>query len=57
MKLPRVAVIVLNWNGLAEALDCLESLAGLDYPAYEVVVVDNGSTMGLCQLSANASRW
>lgn len=43
---PRVAIIVLNWNGLADTLACLRSLAGLDYPNYEVVVVDNGSTDG-----------
>lgn len=40
----QVMIIVLNWNGLADTLACLESLAGLDYPAYGVVVVDNGST-------------
>lgn len=43
---PRVAIIVLNWNGLVDTLECLESLAGLDYPSFEVVVVDNGSTDG-----------
>jgi len=40
----RVVIIVLNWNGLADTLACLASLACLDYPAHEVVVVDNGST-------------
>jgi GT2 family glycosyltransferase len=39
----RVMVIVLNWNGLADTLACLASLARLDYLAHEVVVVDNGS--------------
>jgi GT2 family glycosyltransferase len=42
--MPRVMIIVLNWNGLADTLACLASLARLDYPAHEVVVVDNGST-------------
>jgi hypothetical protein len=37
-------IIILNWNGLADTLECLESLARLDYADYEVVVVDNGST-------------
>jgi GT2 family glycosyltransferase len=50
---PRVVIIVLNWNGLADTLGCLESLARLDYAdqvgAYEVVVVDNGSTDGSVQ--------
>jgi GT2 family glycosyltransferase len=38
-----VVVIILNWNGLADTLECLESLAHLDYQGHEVVVVDNGS--------------
>jgi GT2 family glycosyltransferase len=42
--MPQVTIIVLNWNGLADTLECLASLARLNYPAYEVVVVDNGST-------------
>jgi GT2 family glycosyltransferase len=49
---PQVVIVVLNWNGLADTLECLESLARLDYPAYEVVVVDNDSTDG----SAEAIR-
>lgn len=43
---PRVAVVVLNWNGRADTVECLESLARLEPPAHEVVVVDNGSTDG-----------
>lgn len=42
-KWPRVAVIVLNWNGLADTLECLASLEQSDYPNAELVVVDNGS--------------
>lgn len=45
-SLPRVAVIILNWNGWEDTLDCLASLERLDYLNYEVVVVDNGSTDG-----------
>lgn len=44
--MPGVTIIVLNWNGLADTLECLRSLSHLDYPNYEVVVVDNGSTDG-----------
>jgi GT2 family glycosyltransferase len=43
---PEVCIIVLNWNGRADTLACLASLERLTYPAYEVVVVDNGSTDG-----------
>lgn len=46
--LPRVAIIVLTYNGLADTLDCLASLEGLDYPRerYRTVVVDNASQDG-----------
>jgi len=44
--MPRVTIVVLNWNGLADTLECLESLVHLAYPDYEIVVADNGSTDG-----------
>ena len=44
VRAPPVIIVVLNWNGLADTLACLESLSQLDYPCYRVVVVDNGST-------------
>jgi hypothetical protein len=46
MKFPRVAVVVLNWNGLEDTLECLESLSKSVYPNIEVIVVDNGSSDG-----------
>jgi len=44
--LPRVFIIVLNWNGQNDTLECLSSLQNLDYPNFKTVVVDNGSTDG-----------
>ena len=41
---PRVAIVILNWNGREDTLECLASVSQLDYPNYEIVVVDNGST-------------
>jgi GT2 family glycosyltransferase len=46
MSTPSVVIIILNWNGLADTLACLGSLSHLDYPAYEILVVDNGSQDG-----------
>jgi len=43
MKYPEVSIIILNWNGLDDTVECLESLKKITYPNYEVVVVDNGS--------------
>jgi len=41
-----VAVVIVNWNGYQDTAECLTSLETLEYPEYEVVVVDNGSTDG-----------
>jgi len=46
MKSPRVAVIVLNWNGCQDTLACLASLAAVNYCPLDVILVDNGSTDG-----------
>jgi GT2 family glycosyltransferase len=46
---PRVAILVLNWNAWEITCDCLRSLAHLDYDNYEVAVIDNGSTDGSVQ--------
>jgi GT2 family glycosyltransferase len=35
--------LILNWNGLKDTIECLESLKKITYPNYEVIVVDNGS--------------
>jgi len=42
-KWPKVAIIVLNWNGWPDTLECLESLYQITYQNFEVIVVDNGS--------------
>lgn len=39
----KVSIIILNWNGLEDTIECLESLKKITYPNYEVIVVDNGS--------------
>src|SRR5207249_4529476 len=39
----RVAIILLNHNGLQLTRDCLRSLLAIDYPDYRVFVIDNGS--------------
>ncbi|GBD25140.1 N-acetylglucosaminyl-diphospho-decaprenol L-rhamnosyltransferase [bacterium HR30] len=40
---PKVAVVVVNWNGNEDTLQCVESLERVDYPNVEIIVVDNGS--------------
>ena len=40
---PKVGIIILNWNGLDDTIECLESLRKLRYGNYNIVLVDNGS--------------
>ena len=42
-KYPRVSVIVCSYNGGKTLKDCLESLDLLNYPDFEIVLVDDGS--------------
>ncbi len=41
---PKVSVIVCSYNGAQTLEACLESLLQVDYPDYEIIVVDDGST-------------
>jgi GT2 family glycosyltransferase len=41
---PRVSVVVCSFNCGRTLDQCLQSLSALDYPDYEVIVVDDGST-------------
>ncbi len=52
--LPRVAAIVLNYNGKDVTLESLESLSQMTYAAFDIVVVDNGSTDGSYESVAEA---
>ena len=40
---PKVSIIILNWNGWKDTMECLESLYQITYLNYDVIVVDNGS--------------
>lgn len=43
-KAPFVSVIVCSYNGGPTLASCLDSLGKLNYPEYEVILVDDGST-------------
>ena len=40
---PKVFIIILNWNGCSDTIECIKSLKEIDYLNYEIIVVDNGS--------------
>lgn len=44
MKEPLVYIIILNWNGYKDTIECLESLKKITYKNYKIVLIDNGST-------------
>lgn len=39
-----LAIVLLNWNGLEDTLECIASIARADDPNVRVIVVDNGSS-------------
>ena len=43
LKKDKVYVLILNYNGWADTIECLESVLRSDYPNYQVIVVDNNS--------------
>lgn len=47
---PKVFILILNWNGGENTIECLESLKNINYSNYEIVVIDNGSTDNSIQL-------
>ncbi len=50
--LPRVSVVVCTYNGAATLRGCLRSLLELEYPDYEVILVDDGSTDSTPEIAA-----
>jgi GT2 family glycosyltransferase len=49
---PRVSVVVCTYNGGRTLDQCLRSLLHLNYPDYEIIVVDDGSTDDTRQIVA-----
>ncbi len=41
---PRVSVVVCVYNGEQTIRECLDGLRQLEYPDYEVIIIDDGST-------------
>jgi GT2 family glycosyltransferase len=52
LDMPRVSVVVCSHNGERTLPDCLDGLLALEYPDFEVIVVDDGSTDGTAAIAA-----
>jgi O-antigen biosynthesis protein len=50
---PFVSIIVCSYNGAKTLASCLESLGRIDYPNYEVILVDDGSTDNTPEIAAS----
>jgi GT2 family glycosyltransferase len=46
MPEPHVAIVLLNWNGLQDTIECLDSVFRLAYDRFTVILCDNASTDG-----------
>ena len=43
---PKVWLVLVNWNGWRDTIECLESVFRLDYPEFGAIVCDNDSSDG-----------
>jgi len=43
---PKIAIIILNWNGWRDTVECLESLRAASYDRFDTIIVDNASSDG-----------
>ncbi len=50
-KMPMVSVVICAYNAERTMRPCLESLKNLDYPNFEVVIVDDGSRDSTAEIS------
>lgn len=44
--IPRVYILLINYNGHDDTIECLNSLSGITYDNYNILVVDNASEKG-----------
>jgi O-antigen biosynthesis protein len=51
VRWPSVSVVVCSCNGARTVRECCEGLSRLDYPNFEVIVVDDGSTDGTGEIA------
>lgn len=59
---PPVTIVLVNYNGWWDTIECLESIFKLEYSNFQVVVIDNGSSnqslQRLCGWAEGAiNRW
>ncbi len=48
--IPKVSVVIASYNGCRTLAACLKSLTTLNYPRYEILLVDDGSDDDTCRI-------
>jgi GT2 family glycosyltransferase len=43
---PKICIVILNWNGWEDTVDCVASCLKLTYATVTIIIVDNASTDG-----------
>lgn len=56
LDLPKVSVIIVNFNGLNYLRQTIPSVINLEYKNFEIIVVDNGSTDGSLEFLMTEGR-
>ena len=56
-RYPKVSVVVCSYNGGRTLDGCLQSLQKVDYPDYEVVLINDGSTDDAPDIAARYEPW
>ncbi len=41
----RITIIILNYNGYEDTIECLSSIREIDYPLFNVILIDNASAV------------
>jgi O-antigen biosynthesis protein len=52
VRWPRVSVVVCAFNARSTIRECLQGLQSIDYPDFEVIVVNDGSTDGTAAIAS-----
>lgn len=53
---PRVWIVLVNWNGWRDTIECLESVLRQDYENYRIVVCDNASSDGSIEMISSWAK-
>lgn len=54
---PLVYIILINYNGWKDTIQCIDSIRNIDYNNYKIVIVDNNSKDNSVENIKNISQY